>query len=241
MEKCSVAKLGDIYLRATWVEQDLFLMIMSGAEAWRGELLEDQCRKLDEKFGDSIGSNFQMLAKEAFVAPSENHEISIEAGNLIWRKVGGKKKMKLTEIELSPVNFLDAQKEIFDYLLKTNMEVTSKNKEYARRQENLVAEMKKSRTMLRNFEKVKEEIEDRLYETFLPVLNSKKRKIRELEERLGDSHNTETRVSHGGEEYGSDTEEEKSEGEGGNEHAECEDTLVSKDKNDSLDLLEDSF
>ena len=76
----------------------------------------------------------------------------------------------------------DAQKEIFDYLLKTNMEVTSKNKEYARRQENLVAEMKKSRTMLRNFEKVKEEIEDRLYETFLPVLNSKKRKIRELEE-----------------------------------------------------------
>ena len=104
-----------------------------------------------------------------------------------------------------------------------------------------MAEMKKSRTMLRNFEKVKEEIEDRLYETFLPVLNSKKRKIRELEERLGDSHNTETRVSHDREEYGSDTEEEKSEGEGRNEPAECEDTLVSKDKNDSLDLLEDSF
>merc|ERR1712192_319592 len=125
----------------------------------------------------------------------------------------------LAKINLSPVNFLDVQKEIL---------------------ENLVAEMKKSRTMLKDFERVKDEIEDRLYETFLPILNAKKRKIGELEEELGGSASG--RTSTAAEDYGSETEEENCDGEGNNVNDDgtgCKATNPGTD--DSLDLLNESL
>ena len=231
-----MTRLGEIYLRATWVESDLFLMVISGTDAWRGQVMEDQFKIIDEK---DIGSSLQ-LAKEAFSAPTENHAISLEAGKLVWRKVGAKAKMILAKIDLSPVNFLDAQREIFDHLVDTNRDIALKNREYARRQENLVAELKKSRTMLGDFERVKDEIEDRLYETFLPILNAKKRKIRELEEELGSSAGGRTSAA-AEEDYGGDTEEENSDIEEERSKADtpgCKATNNSTD--DSLDLLNES-
>ena len=236
-EECSVTRLGDIYLRSTWVEGDLFLMLMSGADAWRCQLVKDQFKTIDEEKG--IVSSLQ-LAKAAFTAPSENHAVTLEGGTLVWRKVGAKAKMVLAKIDLSPVNFLDAQREIFDHLVDRNRDIALKNREYARRQENLVAELKKSRTMLKDFEKVKDEIEDRLYETFLPILNAKKRKIRELEEELGGSAGG--RTSAAAEDYGSDTEEENSDREeerSKDDTAGCNDTNLNTD--DSLDLLNQSL
>ena len=237
-EECSVVRLGEIYLRATWVESDLFFMVISGTDAWRGQLMEDQFKVINEK---NMGNSLQ-LAKEAFSAPSENHAISLEAGKLVWRKVGAKAKMILARIDLSPVNFLDAQREIFDHLVDTNRNIALKNREYARRQENLVAELKKSRAMLKDFERVKDEIEDRLYETFLPILNAKKRKIRELEEELGSSAGGRTSAA-AEEDYGSDTDEEKSDIE--EEERSKNDTPGCKannlDTDDSLDLLNESL
>ena len=236
IEECSVTRLGEIYLRATWVERDLFLMVISGTDAWRGQLLEDQFKAIDEK---NIGSSLQ-LAKEAFSAPSENNAVSLEGGKLVWRKVGVKAKMILAKIDLSPVNFLDTQREIFDHLVDANRDIALKNREYARRQENLVAELKKSRTMLKDFERVKNEIEDRLYETFLPVLNAKKRKIEELEDELNGPSGGKTSTA--AEDYGSDTEEENSEKEedkSKDDPAGCKDTNL--DTDDSLDLLNQSL
>ena len=231
-----MTRLGEIYLRATWVERDLFLLVLSGTEAWRGQLMEDQFKTIDEK---NIGSSLQ-LAREAFSAPSENHEVSLEAGKLVWRKVGAKAKMILAKVDLSPVNFLDVQREIFDHLVDRNRDIALKNKEYARRQENLVAEMKKLRTMLKDFERVKDEIEDRLYETFLPILNAKKRKIRELEEELSGSASG--RTSAAAEDYGSETEEENSDRE---EDSVKDDTpgckAINLSTDDSLDLLNESL
>ena len=231
-----MTRLGEIYLRATWVERDLFLTVLSGTEAWRGQLMEDQFDAIDEK---NIGSSL-LLAREAFSAPSENHAISLEAEKLVWRKVGAKAKMILAKVDLSPVNFLDVQREIFDHLVDRNRDIALKNKEYARRQENLVAEMKKSRTMLKDFERVKDEIEDRLYETFLPILNAKKRKIRELEEELGGSAGGMTSAA--AEDYGSETEEENSDREEDSvkdDTTGCKATNLSTD--DSLDLLNESL
>ena len=198
--------------------------------------MEDQFKTIDEK---NIGSSLQ-LAREAFSAPSENHAVSLEAEKLVWRKVGARAKMILAKVDLSPVNFLDVQREIFDHLVDRNKDIALKNKEYARRQENLVAELKKSRTMLKDFERVKDEIEDRLYETFLPVLNAKKRKIRELEDELNGSAGG--RTSTAAEDYGSDTEEENSDREeerSKDDPAGCKDTNLSTD--DSLDLLNQSL
>ena len=233
-EEHTVMRFGEIYLHATWAGKDLFLMIISGTDAWRGQLMEDHFKAIEEK---NIGSSMQ-LAKEAFRAPSENHAISLERGKLVWKKVGAKAKMVLAKIDLVPVNFLDAQKEIFDHLVDTNREITLKNKEYTRRQENLVTELKKSRTMLRDFEKVKNEIEDRLYETFLPILNSKKRKIRELEEQLGGGR-TSAAAGDGDEDYGSVTEEDDSDRE--EERLGDDVKTANLSENDSLNLLNDSF
>ena len=48
-----------------------------------------------------------------------------------------------------------------------------KNKEFQRRQENLVRDFKKSKAMLVELEKEKSKIEDTMYERFLPILNSR--------------------------------------------------------------------
>merc|ERR1712192_368213 len=123
----------------------------------------------------------------------------------------------------------------------TNRNIVLKNKEYARRQENLVAEMKKSRTMLKDFERVKDEIEDRLYETFLPILNAKKRKIRVLEEELGGSSSGRTSTA-AAEDYGSETEEENSDGEERSSKIDSPDgKATNPNTDDSLDLLNESL
>ena len=48
-----------------------------------------------------------------------------------------------------------------------------KNKEFQRRQENLVRDLKKSKAMLVELEKEKSKIEDTMYERFIPILNSR--------------------------------------------------------------------
>ena len=59
---------------------------------------------------------------------------------------------------------------MFAQLVESNAELKCKNKEFQRRQENLV---RKSKAMLVELEKEKSKIEDTMYERFIPILNSR--------------------------------------------------------------------
>merc|ERR1712227_609933 len=151
------------------------------------------------------------------------------------------------EININALNFIDAQKDIFEELINTNSDLRTKNRDLERRHRNLVDEMKKSKTMLKEFEKMKTEMEDRLYESFLPILNAKKAKIVELQRRLDLCRNISSldEVKEEEEDYGSATDEDSEEDtDRGEKRKSSVDHLSSKKLDvgldDSLDLLKDS-
>lgn len=245
-ETSSICRLGDLYVKATWIQSDLFLTIIEGTKAWRGQIEEKDFKAIDAKTGGSMGKSIDM-AKEAFSCQSENYSVTVDDDKLVWKKVGGKAKIKLQEININALNFIDAQKDIFEELINTNSDLRTKNRDFERRHRNLVDEMKKSKTMLKEFEKMKTEMEDRLYESFLPILNAKKAKIVELQRQLDLCRNISSldEVKEEEEDYGSATDEDSEEDtDRGEKRKSSVDHLSSKKLDvgldDSLDLLKDS-
>ena len=101
--------------------------------------------------------------------------------------------------------------------------------------------------MLVDFEKTKNELEDKFYESFLPILNSKKEKIVELERRLESGGRVEEKEEES-DGYGGDTdveEEEEERGEkrkiGTGEEGNHSSRIKVQNMDDSLDLLNDDF
>ena len=215
-------------------------------QAWAGQLEGEDLRVVEGKVGGGDGRG-EVMAREAFSGGSDGYSVSVEGGKLVWRKVGGKARLKLMEVDLTPLNFEDAQKDIFDNLLEANKRLSSKNEEYSKRQEKLVTDLKKSRIMLVDFEKTKNELEDKFYESFLPILNSKKEKIVELERRLESGGRVEEKEEES-DGYGGDTdveEEEEERGEkrkiGTGEEGNRSSRIKVQNMDDSLDLLNDDF
>jgi len=128
---------------------------------------------------------------------------------------------------------LDAQSEVFGQLIAVNKDLKSMNKDFKRRQENLVRDLKQSKNMLAEFEKEKTDIESKMFARFLPILNEKKEKILELERNGVASHKMPD------DDYGSATDED----------SDVMDIVLeagpsskrSKSMDDSLGLLDDSL
>jgi len=240
MDDIVVSKQGNYHIQATWAGEDLFLTILDGTCAWSCQIDQEAFQGIDGRTGNRV-ENSADLARNAFGGDGgDKFDLSIQDNKLIWKQVGGKAKIKLAEIPLTSISFLDAQSEVLGQLIAVNKELKSKNKEFKRRQENLVRDLKKSKNMLVEFEKEKTEIESNMYARFLPILNEKKEKILELERnRQGGvaSHD----ISE--DDYGSATDEDPDESVGAMDTMEQGETSSKRAKtmDDSLGLLDDSL
>ena len=121
--------------------------------------------------------------KKAFGGETDKYSISVDEENnkLLWKKVGGKVKIKLVAIDLVPSNFEDTQKLFMEQLIKDNSQLKSSNIELVKKQESLENDLRQSQSTLEIFEKEKSELEDKLYSRFLPILNAKKDEILRLQ------------------------------------------------------------
>ena len=119
----------------------LNLTFLDGTSAWSAKLQEKACKDRTQ----SVLGDIWDMAREAFSSGVnlDKYDFVIKEENLLWRKVGGKAKIKIMEIPLEPVNFLAAQNKMFAQLVESNAELKCKNKEFQRRQENLVRDFKK--------------------------------------------------------------------------------------------------
>ena len=128
-----VCKLGPYHCQSTWTEDSVLLTVLAGDDAWAGELHQQACKDRDDRAGGALGDSW-IMAREAFGGATQSkYDFAIENKKLIWRKVGGKAKIKITEIQLNPVSFLDAQNEILAQLVESNNELKSKNTDFKRR------------------------------------------------------------------------------------------------------------
>jgi len=232
MSEISVCMLGCYQCKTVWSEESLTLTILAGTTAWAGTLEQRACKEVGV-----LGDTWDM-AREAFRGVNqEKYDFTVQEKTLTWRKVGGKAKIKILEIPLNTVSFLDAQKEMFAYLVESNKELTDKNKDFKRRQDNLARDLKKSKNMLIQLEKEKSKIEDSMYARFLPILNSKKEKILELE-KYGPK-TVHAMSEDEDDDYGGDTDEDPNETEDNIEEPDRKRSKIVMD--DSLGLLDDSL
>jgi len=240
-----------LFCRSNWIDDSLYFTVLGSSTAWSGKLEMDDFKALMDKTGGRLG-DVKSLAKEAFTSFSTKFGFAVDSGKnkLVWKKVSEKAiKIKIAEIEVAMVNFQDTQQEIMDFLIDSNKNLKKENEEGKKGLGNVSRELNKAKEMLVRFEQDKNEIEEKLYGQFLPILNAKKRKISELE-RLqnqagGNVDGDQGEVS----EYGSETDNDD-DGDSGaiggkrksSSSAEDAPSKVSRlDLNDSLDILNDSI
>jgi len=253
-EDTYVHKLGSYFCRSTWIGPSLYFTILDGSESWRGQLEKDDFEAIMTRTAGRLGDITQ-LAKEAFAQSSEKFSFQIDRGlfpagiKLVWKKVGGKAKIKIAEIDITSVNFQDTQQEMLKFLIDANQDLKMENSRVTQKCDSLEQDLGRSKKMLVEFEKGKDEIENKLYEQFLPILNAKKRKIAELEKQ-GPSVKTQTQSEVDEDDYGDVTDvDEESDVEvlsesNGNKVKASDSVEAGPSKmemDDSLDLLNDSL
>jgi len=248
-EETYVHKLGSYFCRSTWIGSSLYFTILDGSESWTGQLEKDDFEAIMTRTAGRLG-DITELAKEAFAKSSEKFSFQIDPGNkLVWKKVGGKAKIKIAEIDITSVNFQDTQQEILKFLIDANQDLKMENSRVTQKCDSLEQDLGRSKKMLVEFEKGKDEIENKLYEQFLPILNAKKRKIAELEKQ-GPSVKTQTQSEVDEDDYGDVTDvDEESDVEvlsesNGNKVKASDSVEAGPSKmemDDSLDLLNDSL
>ena len=205
------------YARCTWTdEEDVHIVILDRDKAWNLTLEKNEIEALEKKMRMKEISSW---AKEAFSSkkgPNSGHLFSIseDENTLIWKKAGdagSKMKVKVGSFDLQRMNFDDAQAQVLGEAIDGFAEMKGKCEEMSSKHENLVADLKECRTKCEEFLKGKEKIEDKLYEQFLPILQSKQDKIREMKKR-DDGAITGPVKEDGEDSYGSDTDIDEEDG-----------------------------
>lgn len=254
-EEVFVHKLGNYFCRSTWIGSSLYFTILDGSESWAGQLENNDFEAIMTKTGGRLG-DITELAREAFSKESEKFSFSIESGDkLVWKKVGGKAKIKIAEIDVTSVSFHDTQHDILKFLIDSNQDLKTQNILGSQKCQGLEQDLNKSKKMLVEFEKGKNEIETKLYEQFLPILNEKKKKIAELEKQ-GPSQRGESQSDIDEDDYGDLTDKDEESGQddsdvpdkaNGNKRKSSDSIEAEASKSsrmeldDSLDILNDSL
>ena len=108
-----------LHIQTTWSEEDMYLTILDGSNAWSGILDKQTFIGIDSRTEGSLGKSKEM-AEEAFSGSSSKYEFSISDDFLIWSKVGGRAKINIAEIPLHATNFTEANDGILNHLIEEN-------------------------------------------------------------------------------------------------------------------------
>ena len=97
----------------------------------------------------------------------------------MWKK-SGKRKLRIAEITLEPVDYLEHDRKMFEQALNEK-ELSVR---YKTNYEHIAEERKENIQNMSQMVKEKTDLEQRMYGQFLPILNSKQDRIKELEDRI---------------------------------------------------------
>ena len=128
--------------------------------------------------------SYYIVKPQYHILCSEHYAVSIENEELIWRRLGGKIKLRLATIQLTPISFNDALAEIIDFLLESSAANRSNMAELKLDCTKKSADLDNAIKMNKDLSKAQENSSKLLVEQFLPVLNRKKLRIQELEDEL---------------------------------------------------------
>ena len=137
------------------------------------------------------GNEFENWIHQIFQESSASFSFTIshdennqQDKNLVWKKVEGKFKIRLAEIPLTSQSFTAVHDDIFNTALSQIRQSKREAEETSCRERNLKNDVKEYSKQMAQFKEDKINQEERLYEAFLPILNSKKDEIRRLKRKV---------------------------------------------------------
>ena len=138
------------------------------------------------------------LAKVAFsTEDNREHRFSVSEDNqqLLWKRSTKSIKIKLCSFPIQPVDSVQLHKEIFELSFKKLKEETESKDLYKSNYTKLTEDRKGLLLRVNQMTNEKKTMEAEMFQHFLPILNAKKDKIRELEQILDEQNQTSTMES----------------------------------------------
>ena len=145
------------------------------------------------------GSDFEVWIRQTFQESSKDFAFTVSSEvksndsaettshlkhKLIWKKIDGKFKIRLGEIPLKPLDIGLVHADIFNTALSQIQVSTKKAQVIENRENDLKNDLSNYQKQMIQFRDDKNTLEDKLYEAFLPILNSKKDEIRRLKRKV---------------------------------------------------------
>jgi len=189
-------KFGDIQMMSEFEDDNIRLTFLSGVSGYKCNITSTQLMKAQQRLAGKF-DNVAEMARTTF-KKAEEHKFSLTIEEkdgsdnnekvLVWRKIGGKAKLRLASFDVESVNLSLVLDTIFNFLNKDRYTLQSRLEET----ENELTEVK---VELERLSKIVEDLnkastEDELIAQFLPLLNSKKRRIAQLEQELANALGT---------------------------------------------------
>lgn len=137
------------------------------------------------------GSEFGIWIRQIFQESSMNFSFTVSYENeqdkkLIWKKVEGKFKIRLAEIPLTDLSFDDVHDDLFNTALEQIQRSKKEAEDSSSRELILKNDVKEYKEQMLQFKEDKSNLEEKLFEAFIPILNSKKDEIRRLKRKVGE-------------------------------------------------------
>lgn len=175
------------YIQCVWKTQSLFVKVFVDDESWSGDLTAELIRELSSEALESEDVYFENL-KKVFGVEKEGFELDFKKkshsqAELIWKKSYKNAVEIYGSVALSHA-FMSDKNSLFDELISQNAKLREQLSDSTKKVENLSKELSLCKRDWEEDVKTKENTENVLYGHFIRLLNTKKRKIHELQEAL---------------------------------------------------------
>jgi len=163
---------------------------VSNHTAYSAVIKKSMLKEIKETSLKKAGSEFERWIRQIFQESSPNFSFTIvdnkESKTLVWKKIEGKFKIRLAEIPLTSLSFVNVHNDLFNTALEQIHKSKREAKDSADRELVLKNDVKEYNKQMLRFKEDKSNLEKKLFEAFIPILNSKKDEIRRLKRKVGE-------------------------------------------------------
>lgn len=163
---------------------------VSNHTAYSAVIKKSMLKEIKETSLKKAGTEFERWIRQIFQESSPNFSFTIidnkENRNLVWKKIEGKFKIRLAEIPLTSLSFDKVHNDIFNTALEQIQKSKQEAKDSGHRELILRNDVKEYNKQMLQFKEDKSNLEEKLFEAFIPILNSKKDEIRRLKRKVGE-------------------------------------------------------
>jgi len=188
-------KIGDLQMMSEFEDNNIRLTFLSGVSGYKCDITQTHLDQVQQKLAGKY-DNVADMARTTFSKADQNQfSLTVEdkdgAGSekvLVWRKLGGKAKLRLAVFDVESVSLSIVLDTIFIFLNKDRSCLQSRLHETEKELSEVKSEVERLSKLAEDLNKTS--TEDDLLEQFLPLLNSKKARIAQLENELANAVGT---------------------------------------------------